>query len=325
MKKKLFLLVFIGCLLGSAKSGAQQSSFNVQISGKGSAVILIPGFSCSGDVWSETVKQLAVNHKCYVITFPGFAGVKPQANPQFAEWKDEVANYIRNNKIEKPIVIGHSLGGGMALWLAADYPQLIGKVLVVDALPCLGAMFNPAFKAQAKPDCSMFVNRFTSMNEQQFYDMQKKNIASLMADTAMQETVINWSVKSDRNTLAQIFCQFTNTDLRETLARVKCPSLVLLEPSFKGYDDAVHQQYGKLKNVKLKYAAKGLHFIMYDDKAWYLNEVKQFLRRMSFLTPEIYKEYYPKVFRLCMGYVNDRELAGRYYAGNIYSRLAGFG
>jgi pimeloyl-ACP methyl ester carboxylesterase len=42
-----------------------------------------------------------------------------------------IATYIKNNKIEKPVIIGHSMGGGLAMAIAADYPELVGKIVIV--------------------------------------------------------------------------------------------------------------------------------------------------------------------------------------------------
>lgn len=58
----------------------------------------------------------------------GFAGIKPQQNATFTNWETSIANYIKENKIEKPIIIGHSMGGGLALAIASDYPELIKKL-----------------------------------------------------------------------------------------------------------------------------------------------------------------------------------------------------
>jgi pimeloyl-ACP methyl ester carboxylesterase len=41
----------------------------------------------------------------------------------FKNWETSIASYIKENKIDKPIIIGHSMGGGLAL--ASDYPELI--------------------------------------------------------------------------------------------------------------------------------------------------------------------------------------------------------
>ena len=274
--KTVFLWAVIA-LLSLSSSAQNVNSFNVGKSGHGKqSVILIPGFTCSGRVWNETVKNIGNKYTCYTITFAGFAGQAPQSNPEFQQWEKDLAAYIQKNKIDKPVIIGHSIGGVMAYLLAADYPDMISKIIIVDALPCLSAMFNPAFVANEQPDCSMFVDKFKNLNDKDFAAMQKKSIPSLVADSTMQDTVVNWSVVSDRTTMGLIYCQFINTDVRAKLANIKCPSLVMLEPSFKGYE-AVQKQFELLKNANIRYANKGLHFIMYDDKDWYLAQVNEFL------------------------------------------------
>jgi pimeloyl-ACP methyl ester carboxylesterase len=253
--------------------------FDVKISGSGSGnIIFIPGLSCSGDVWNETVARFNKEYTCYVLTFHGFAGVAPDDTASFRGWENGIARYIRENKISKPIIVGHSIGGGMALLLAADYPELISKIVVVDALPCLSAISNPNFISDPHPDCSPFIQRFTNMTDAQFYQMQKQTMPALMADTVHLEEALQWSVKSDRKTMAEIYCQFLNLDLRDTLSSIQCPSLILLEGSFKGIESTVSGQYEKLKNAELQYADKGLHFIMYDDPDWYFKQLNQFLK-----------------------------------------------
>ena len=251
----------------------------MEISGKGNkSIIFIPGFGCSGDVWKETLTQFEDEYTCYVLTLPGFAGVKPETDPTIKDWVEEVAQYIQQKKIDKPVIIGHSLGGVMAQWLAASHPDMISKIVVVDAVPCLPALSNATFQANDNPDCSMYVNNFSAMDEKQFYRMQKIGMASMVTDTSKIELITQWSLKSDRVTLARVFCQLMNTDTRTLLTAVKCPALILLEPSFKSIETVVSEQYKNLKGVKMEYADKGLHFIMYDDKDWYIQQLKSFLQ-----------------------------------------------
>ena len=100
----------------------------------------------------------------------------------------------------------------------------------------------------------------------------------MVADTSRIETIVGWSVQSDRRTLARIYCQLLNTDLREKLKTVSCPSMILLEANFKGMNSQIAEQYQNLKGVQLAYAGKGLHFIMYDDKEWYIEQLNTFLK-----------------------------------------------
>ncbi len=253
-------------------------AFEVIKSGQGSkSIIFIPGFSCSGEVWNETKTKFEKDYTCYTLTMAGFAGVKPQPNSSFKNWETSIANYIKENKIDKPTIIGHSMGGGLALALASDYPELIEKIIVVDALPCLPALMNPTYKTVEKQDCSAMLNQISSATNEQFYQMQKMSIQRLVADTSKRELVVGWSMKSDRKTFAEMYCDFSNTDLREKIKNIKCPTLVLLEEYFKHVKPDIEAQYKNLKTANLQYSNKGLHFIMYDDKEWYFSQLNNFI------------------------------------------------
>lgn len=281
MKKYIILIIafLFSALCLNVFAQTKSYPFEVLKSGKGKqSIIFIPGFASSGDVWNETKAAFEKDFTCYTLTMAGFAGVKPQPNPSFENWKTEIANYIKDNKIEKPVLIGHSMGGGLALAIASDYPDLIGKIVVVDALPCLAALSDPSFKSKENNDCSATVNQMTAMNETQFYDMQKQMMPRLLQDSSKLETVVNWSVKSDRTTFGQMYCDFFNVDLRERIMTIKCPSLILLESYFINLKPAIEGQYKNLKTSNFQYANKGLHFIMYDDKDWYLAQLNTFLK-----------------------------------------------
>ncbi len=284
MKKLLTLSILVVIALSSFQPETSEQDnkypFEVKISGKGNrSIIFIPGFACSGEVWNQTKALYENNYTCYTLTMAGFAGVAPQSKPSFQGWERAIATFIQQNKINKPLIIGHSMGGGLAMALASDYPELISKIIAVDALPCLAALMNPSLKAKENNDCSAIVSQITSATDEQFYQMQKNTIPRLLADTSKQELVLGWSVKSDRTTFAEMYCDFSNTDLREKIAGIKCPALVLLESYFVNFKPAINEQFKKLTSANLHYATKGLHFIMYDDKEWYNQQISNFINQ----------------------------------------------
>nr|WP_199002493.1 alpha/beta hydrolase [Flavobacterium sp. ASV13] len=281
MKKYIILIIafLFSALCLNVFAQTKSYPFEVLKTGKGKqSIIFIPGFASSGDVWNETKVNFEKDFTCYTLTMAGFAGAKPQPNATFKNWENEIANYIKANKIEKPIVIGHSMGGGLALAIAADYPELISKIVIVDALPCLNALMDPSFKSKENNDCTSMVNQMTAMSDTQFYDMQKKTMPRLLEDASKLDMVVDWSVKSDRKTFAEMYCDFSNTDLRDKISTIKCPSLILLESYFVNLKPAIESQYKNLKTANFQYANKGLHFIMYDDAAWYLTQLNNFIK-----------------------------------------------
>lgn len=279
MKTVNITILFFFLLALCGKIYAQNpTAFEVKKSGKGKkSIIFIPGFASSGEVWDETVPEFEKDYTCYTFTMSGFAGVAPQLNPTFKNWVVQIANFIKDNEIEKPIVVGHSMGGALAMALASDYPNLLEKIVVVDAVPFFSALMNPNIEAIENPECSEMQNQIVSTSPEDFYQMQKASIPTLVANTSKQELVISWSMNSDRETFARMFCDFSNTDLREQIKNIEIPSLILLEDLFKNVQPAIDNQYAPLKTATIKYSNKGLHFIMYDDKDWYLSQLKDFV------------------------------------------------
>lgn len=255
---KILIIVLFTAINVNVVGQTESYPFEVQQTGQGKqTIIFIPGFACSGEVWNETKEKFEKDYTCYTLTMAGFAGTKPQPNVTFKNWEASIADYIKINKIEKPIIIGHSMGGGLALAVASDYPDLIRKIVVVDALPSLSALMNPTFKSNENNDCSEIINQMTALTDEQFNQMQKISIPRLLEDTTMQQKVVIWSVKSDRKTFAEMFFDFSNTDLREKISSIKCPTLILLESYFVNLKPAIEKQYKNLKTANLQYANKG--------------------------------------------------------------------
>jgi len=248
--------------------------FQVEVVGeKEEHIILIPGFSCSGEVWEETVELLKGTHTCHVLTFAGFADAPKSDEASWGVWRDAVADYIVEKKLGPTDLIGHSLGGMMALDLASSFPNLIRSITVVDALPALSTMQNPAFESKENLDCSNSVEMMVNQSTEQFEMMQRSSVAYMSSNMEKHDRIVSWALQSDRATLGQLFCELSNLDLREKLAQIKCPALILLEAPFKPMESVIAAQYEKLENAELAFAPKGLHFVMYDAPEWYAKQL----------------------------------------------------
>ncbi len=279
--KKYFLSFIIAYIILNNFALAQNSNypFEVKVSGKGnSAIVFIPGFASSGDVWNETKTLFENNYTCYTLTMAGFAGVPAETEPSFIKWENSIAAFIKNKKLKNTVIIGHSMGGVLALAIASDYPEFISKIVVVDALPCLTALRDSGFKPKQPPDCDAIIAYMTKLTDSQFYAMQKNATVMMVADTTKREEVVDWSMKTNRKTFAFMYCDFSNTDLRTKISSIRCPALILLEPYFNNINSSIMEQYKNCKTAELRYANKGLHFIMFDDKEWYNKQLLNFIK-----------------------------------------------
>lgn len=278
-KFKKMRTLFFTLLLSIQLSNLWGSPFEVTRHGsRGKVIVLLPGYASSPEVWQSTIDQLAASHQLYVFHFAGFAGKAPAENPNFNHWAAAVSDWLRQLPQERVSIIGHSMGGAMALWLAAEVPEKVAKVVVVDALPCLAALNNPNFEAQPNADCSQSIRQMSALSDSAFKAMQQQGAPWLVNDVAWQAKLVDWSLSSDRHTLASVYCSFMQLDLRPKMAQIKAKVLVQLEAPFTGYQSAIAAQYALLKDVQLAYAPKGLHFVMVDAADWYFESLHAFLK-----------------------------------------------
>lgn len=273
---RTFILVVIGLFVTVS---TQAKRFEVKHYGKqGTPVLLIPGYASSPEVWQTTIANLEKEHRLFVLHFAGFVGMPAQDSANFDVWAAEVSQWLNQAPMEEVTIIGHSMGGVMALWLAAELPHKVSKVVVVDALPCLSALNNPAFRADPNFSCEANIRQMTALNDSAFKALQQQGAPWLVNDAVWQLKLVDWSMRSDRHTLASVYCSFMQTDIRPKLSQIKARVLVQLEAPFTGYRSAIEAQYENLKGAELVYAPKGLHFVMIDAADWYFESLLAFLR-----------------------------------------------
>lgn len=271
-----------------ADNPAAHSTFTVKVVGKGQPMLLIPGLNCPGAVWDETVARYQKQYQCHVVSLAGFAGVAPTtvADPHLALVRDQLLEYVKTQKLNRPVVVGHSLGGFLALWMSSAQPTALGPLVIVDSLPFIAAIQNPAATAEmAKPQA-------TAMRKQMKQGhmpaaAQRQMIAGLVTDTARIGQVARWGTASDPATTAQAMYDMYTTDLRADLSRIQQPVLVLgAWAAYKQYGSTKEstraiftQQYAKLPQARIEMSEAGRHFLMYDDATWFLTQADSFLKQ----------------------------------------------
>jgi pimeloyl-ACP methyl ester carboxylesterase len=102
-------------------SPAATRSFAVTVTGRGRPIILIPGLASSGETWDATVAHLRDRYACHVLTLAGFAGIPPVSGPFLSRVRGDIARYIDEQHLDHPIIVGHSLGGALALDLVTAF------------------------------------------------------------------------------------------------------------------------------------------------------------------------------------------------------------
>ncbi|NUM79490.1 alpha/beta hydrolase [bacterium] len=291
--KKLFFLIALSVMSLYAfdqPKVIRTKAFKVEIYGKGRPMILIPGLACSGEVWQAWVSRYQSEYECHVLTLGGFAGEASGETPFLEKVRLNLSEYIASQQLQNPIIVGHSLGGFLALSLAASEPEKAGSLIIVDAVPFVGALQDPSATAESlAPQAEMLRGMIVKQSKDQYTRQQAKVLASMISDTANIRRVLQWGLASDFKMIGQAMYEMMTTDLRDAMVRIEAPTIVLgswiaMKPYGLNSEQVkvnYLQQYQYLKGVSVTMAPAAKHFIMLDDPQWLFAQVDAFLSQRS--------------------------------------------
>jgi pimeloyl-ACP methyl ester carboxylesterase len=284
-----FLMLLLGLFAGAAEAAPFHSDrIGVEARGRGPDVVLIPGLSSSPRVWDGTVSAVP-GYRYHLIRVAGFDGAPAGANasgPVVAPVAEEIARYIRENRLRRPALIGHSLGGTLAMMVAARHPELASKVMVVDMMPYLGVLFAPPGAAPdaVRTTAEQIRRGIASAQGEQRRQVIEQTIAGMVKTVSLRAGPVAQSLASDPAVSGQAMYDIVTTDLRPELANIKVPLTVLwVVPANAPVTEAQLTQFYRLSyagtpQAVLKYIPDSYHFIMLDQPAVFAGEVRAFLK-----------------------------------------------
>ena len=259
----------------------------VEVEGSGPDVILIPGLASSRTVWSDLANRLRGNYRLHLVQIAGFAG---SPSPDTSDGKvaapaaEAIADYILRERLQSPTVIGHSLGGEVGLMLAARHEGLVGRLMVVDALPFYSLLMNPnATVDSVTPQAKAFRDALLSAPNEQADAMQAAAIARLVKTEDARASVIEAGLASDRTTVANATYELMTTDLRNELDRISIPVEVVYayDPMYgvpaERIDSTFRSAYARADTAHFTRIDDSFHFVTLDQPEEFAQTVRAFL------------------------------------------------
>jgi len=262
---------------------------SVVTQGKGPDVVLIPGLSSSRDVWASTVAAVP-GYRYHLVQLNGFDGHPVAGNggqgPLIAPVAEEIARYIAHKKLKRAAVVGHSMGGSLAIMVAARHPEAVARVMVVDMLPFMGAMFGPpgATGDSLKPVATQIRDRMASSPSEARQKAITDTIATMIKTESLRASAVEQSVTSDAAVSSRGMYDLIVTDLRPELKAITVPLTVLYvrapnAPVTDAQMDGFYKMsFANAPQARLKRITDSYHFIMYDQPAVFAAELMAFLR-----------------------------------------------
>ena len=277
--KNIFLFLATFFLL-TLEAQTEKQPIHVQVTGKGKPIMLIPGFTVPGDSWTTIVNELEKNHECHIVTLAGFGGKTPIAFPWLPKVNEALENYIDQQQLSNVTIIGHSLGGTIATWLASRENNNISEIILVDALPATGALMIPNFN----PDDLAYDNPYNkqqlALNTQEFEQMATGIAQRMSLDPTTQNKIKDWMILADRKTYVYGYTDYLKLDVRNNLKDITIPVTIIAADQPFGKEmvtQTYKKQYANLAKYDLVIANDSAHFVMFDQPKWFMKQIQQIL------------------------------------------------
>ncbi len=238
-------------------------------------LVLCHGGSDNGLCWTPVARALEDEYDIIMIDARNHGlSESPQGPSGPHEQAEDLAGLIRALGLERPIVMGHSMGGGAALQLAADHPELVSRVILEDSGP---VDFDPA---RITPEVRS--RMFDWMR-----DLKGKTREEVMAigrqqnPTWSEEELGPWAdSKLQANVVAMSQYAPVSEPWREVFARIQCPLLIIIADNDKGsmVTPELAEEAARLNpNVRYVHVPGAGHNIRRENFAGFMEAVRAFL------------------------------------------------
>lgn len=276
---------------GSGPAAAEtfrSDRITVETMGTGPDVILIPGLASTPEVWRPTARRLKDRYRVHLIGLRGFGEAEAGANARgsvAAPVAAEIARYIAEQRLERPAVVGHSMGGQIALRLAALTPDRIGRLMVVDSSPFFPALVSPgATTGDVEPLAQLTYQALRLLGDDALRQQGDFLSQQLGGASDILFGALGWQ-GGDRRVLAQALYEAMTADLRHRLPLITAPVTVVygLNGSEAGsraqIERAFRDGYGGLPRPPVYAPVEGArHMVMIDQPDRFQRALERFLR-----------------------------------------------
>lgn len=244
-----------------------------EVFGRGRPVLFLHGWLGSWRYWYPTIEVVAEHFRTYSLDFWGFGDSRRKnTRESIQNYSNQVVHFLDELGIDRILLVGHSMGGMVALKTAIDHPDRIIRVATVGA-PFQGESLSWSLKLT---DISFFANVFAR------WPWLRRTLFRFFLgearDPAVHE-IISDSLKSSASTLRLAVSSMMRTDLSRELPALHVPSLII----HGGRDDIVNagqaDLFGDVPMAEVVLMPGSRHFPFLDEPELFNDVLLRFLKQ----------------------------------------------
>ncbi len=251
-----------------------QQVVHYEVFGYGQPVLFLHGWLGSWRYWFPTIERVAENFRTYSFDFWGFGDTRlgQSTAESIQSYSDQVIRFLDELGIDRVVLVGHSMGGMVALKTAINHPKRISRVVAVGA-PIVGDSLSWLLKLTDRPVLADAFARVPWFRRYMF-----RMFLGETNDPAVNE-ILDDSVKSSSTTLRRAVGSMWRTDLRPELSRLTVPALIV----HGGRDEIVHPNqadlFDNIPSAEVVVMPESRHFPFLDEAVLFNETLLRFLRQ----------------------------------------------
>jgi N-formylmaleamate deformylase len=236
---------------------------------EGPTVLLLPGITTPAILWGFVSERIATYTRVIALDNRGrgLSDQRPGLSYRLEDYAADAAGVIDTLALNNVIVLGHSMGARIGLRLAAQYPQLLSRLILADP-PVSG----PGRRPYPSP-------------LQQYFD----NIDRILAGdpgpsrgiyTAEQERLrYEWIATCSKEAVAETHRHFHDEDIFALMPRVQCPTLLLYAGKGDTIRDAEADEIvSRIPNAAKRKLENVGHMMPWFDLELFLHSIEEFIK-----------------------------------------------
>lgn len=260
--KKIILAGLALLILGGGGSWAQEPDHQSEapaglLEGRGEyEMVLIHGLGANSDIWDGVLPYLQGTFNVFTFELTGHGTTQPMLDPNVEKEADRLAAFIQDNGIAYPTLVGHGIGGMVALQYSLDNPAHVHRLIMIDSAP----------KQLATAEQKTQVAQALVENYDEFVFNRYSNMSP---DPDITEQVVDMALRTHRVSFISMLTSSFDYDVSDRLHDFTVPLLVvgseLLFPTPDSSKQVLNQiGFGKARSLTFKRIGVTGHYVMME-------------------------------------------------------------
>jgi 3-oxoadipate enol-lactonase len=219
-------------------------------------MVLIHGLGGNADIWNECLPYLKGSFKVWTFELSGHGATQPILDPTIEKEAERLAAFLKEQGIAYPTLVGHGIGGMIALQYSLDHPADVHRLVMIDAAP--KQLATQEQKAEV-------ANALVENYDQFLYD----RYSSMSPEPDITEQIVDMALRTHRVSFISLLMSSFDYDVTDRLHEFTVPLLVIGSELLFPTPDTTRQVleqigFGKARALVFKRVGLTGHYVMLE-------------------------------------------------------------